>query len=250
VFSPMPRWPSVPRKDDTAKSMPSWALRERQNRSRRLHATLRDSFSPLPLHPTPHANSLPTLPSARKEPRRRQRAMRATSPTRIAWRPRRVVKSARSATRALPAQPCLGHAAQGGSEPRWARPASSAPARVCRATSVLREARATRRVLAPLRGSTPTTVVLAQPLASSAREGHTPPSPAQATISNAPLVRLPLAPLCILHRTGGCVCHLKTLTNPLFMRGAWGGRSPPLLGANVVTAVRRVGSVLSYLSFP
>eukprot|EP00966_Prymnesium_polylepis_P294037 6790811-Prymnesium_polylepis.2 len=32
--------------------------------------------------------------------------------------------------------------------------------------------------------------------------------------------------------------------------GAWGGRSPPLLGANVVTAVCRVGSVFSHLSFP
>eukprot|EP00966_Prymnesium_polylepis_P128014 2960343-Prymnesium_polylepis.1 len=32
--------------------------------------------------------------------------------------------------------------------------------------------------------------------------------------------------------------------------GAWGGRSPPLLGANVVAMNRRVGSVLSYLSVP
>eukprot|EP00966_Prymnesium_polylepis_P148558 3431907-Prymnesium_polylepis.1 len=32
--------------------------------------------------------------------------------------------------------------------------------------------------------------------------------------------------------------------------GAWGGRSPPLLGVTDVTVVRRVGSVFSHLSFP
>ena len=40
------------------------------------------------------------------------------------------------------------------------------------------------------------------------------------------------------------------LSQPLLSGGAWGGRSPPLLGVNVVTAVRRVGSVFSHLSFP
>eukprot|EP00966_Prymnesium_polylepis_P104999 2432096-Prymnesium_polylepis.1 len=32
--------------------------------------------------------------------------------------------------------------------------------------------------------------------------------------------------------------------------GAWGGRSPPLLGVYDDTAARRVGSVLSHLSVP
>ena len=36
----------------------------------------------------------------------------------------------------------------------------------------------------------------------------------------------------------------------LYGGGAWGGRSPPLLGVNDVTAARRVGSVLSHLSVP
>ena len=74
--------------------------------------------------------------------------MRAISRVRIAWCPKRVAKSARSATRALLALPCLGPATRGGLVPRWARPASSARALACRATSAWREARATRRALA------------------------------------------------------------------------------------------------------
>eukprot|EP00966_Prymnesium_polylepis_P301693 6970483-Prymnesium_polylepis.1 len=57
-----------------------------------------------------------------------------------------------------------------------------------------------------------------------------------------------------------CMCIARTAAvsvaacaPPLPLRtggGAWGGRSPPLLGGYDVTAARRVGSVLSHLSVP